>query len=291
MGMAVEDLDLFLAETPAFLSIHKTCIAAERAVGAYGEVIFGKAVGDKKFFFSCGDLFEFRAHKIGRNRKVISLKDMLEELRLYVLKDLYLINAPFSFGATTTSLGDIQVKSEFYFCNVTPHSIVTSNANGVATTVKNADDNLYSTFIQLENSEMLSAFLKATGIESKSYEAAPEWFQAIKMFDDNDQLDRIAESQRLIAEQKQKITEANASLDRNNRWKSILYTQGAELVEVVFDALHELLGVDLSAFEDKKREDSRVEAGDQIANMSKLDFLLLLWEARIVGEDYVEANT
>ena len=33
------------------------------------------------------------------------------------------------------------------------------------------------------------------------------------------------------------------------------------------------------------------EAGVQIANMSRLDFLLLLWEARIVGEDYVEANT
>lgn len=43
--------------------------------------------------------------------------------------------------------------------------------------------------------------------------------------------------------------------------------------------------------EDKKREDSRVEMGDQIANMSRLDFLLLLWEARIVGEDYVEANS
>lgn len=43
--------------------------------------------------------------------------------------------------------------------------------------------------------------------------------------------------------------------------------------------------------EDKNREDSRVEMGDQIANMSRLDFLLLLWEARIVGEDYVEANT
>jgi len=33
------------------------------------------------------------------------------------------------------------------------------------------------------------------------------------------------------------------------------------------------------------------KTGDQIANMSRLDFLLLLWEARIVGEDYVEANT
>ena len=43
--------------------------------------------------------------------------------------------------------------------------------------------------------------------------------------------------------------------------------------------------------EDKKRENSREEVGDQVANMSRLDFLLLLWEARIVGEDYVEANS
>ena len=30
---------------------------------------------------------------------------------------------------------------------------------------------------------------------------------------------------------------------------------------------------------------------DKMLHMSRLDFLLLLWEARIVGEDYVEANT
>ncbi len=39
------------------------------------------------------------------------------------------------------------------------------------------------------------------------------------------------------------------------------------------------------------REDSRVVGEGQIANMSKFDILLLLWEARIVGQDYVEANS
>ena len=39
------------------------------------------------------------------------------------------------------------------------------------------------------------------------------------------------------------------------------------------------------------RENAAATDSGQIANMSKLDFLLLLWEARIVGEDYVEANT
>ena len=43
--------------------------------------------------------------------------------------------------------------------------------------------------------------------------------------------------------------------------------------------------------ESKTRDESGIETGDQIANMSRLDFLLLLWEARIVGEDYVEANS
>lgn len=32
------------------------------------------------------------------------------------------------------------------------------------------------------------------------------------------------------------------------------------------------------------------ENNNQIANMSKLDFLTLLWEARIVGSDYVYAK-
>ncbi|MBQ6374144.1 MAG: hypothetical protein IJJ45_06590 [Clostridia bacterium] len=39
------------------------------------------------------------------------------------------------------------------------------------------------------------------------------------------------------------------------------------------------------------REGLPVDDNGQIANMSRLDFLLLLWESRIVGEDYVEANT
>lgn len=42
---------------------------------------------------------------------------------------------------------------------------------------------------------------------------------------------------------------------------------------------------------DNNKEDIRLGNAGQIANMSKLDFLLLLWEARIIGEDYVEANT
>ena len=38
----------------------------------------------------------------------------------------------------------------------------------------------------------------------------------------------------------------------------------------------------------ENNEDTRLETIRQIGNMSGLDFLLLLWEARIIGEDCVE---
>ena len=188
-------------------------------------------------------------------RHSIHIKDVIEEIRLNVLKELYLISAPFAFGATTTMLGDMEAMSEFYFRNVIPGNIVTSNANGVATTIKNTDDDVYSTFVQLESAEMLLAFLQEIGLESNAHEAAPPWFESIKMFDDNEQLGRIVESGMVIEEQTQIINEAETKLKKNNKWKSMLYTQGSELVEVVFEVLHELLGVDLLDFEDKNRED------------------------------------
>jgi hypothetical protein len=56
MGAAVEDLDLFLFEAPAFVSVDETRVAAERAVGADGEIIFGKTVGDEELPLFLRDL-------------------------------------------------------------------------------------------------------------------------------------------------------------------------------------------------------------------------------------------
>ncbi len=74
-------------------------------------------------------------------------------------------------------------------------------------------------------------------------------------------------------------------IDKNNRYKSILYTTGDELVEVVFEILQEMLGCDLSEFTDKKKEDFKFTLGDKVfigeikgvtpnvkkANVSQLD--------------------
>lgn len=55
------------------------------------------------------------------------------------------------------------------------------------------------------------------------------------------------------------IANAMEKIDKNNEYKSILYTTGEELVKVVFEILECMLGCDLSQFEDKKKEDFSFE--------------------------------
>ena len=105
------------------------------------------------------------------------------------------------------------------------------------------------------------------------------------MFDDNTQLHIIKENNDMIKTAQENISNAMEVIDKNNRYKSILYTTGDKLVEVVFEILQEMLGCDLSEFTDKKKEDFKFTLGDKVfigeikgvtpnvkkANVSQLD--------------------
>ena len=58
------------------------------------------------------------------------------------------------------------------------------------------------------------------------------------------------------------IAVAQEKLKQNDRFKSILYSSGAELVNVVFDILQRILSCDLSEFIDEKREDFRIKKNE-----------------------------
>ena len=116
-------------------------------------------------------------------------------------------------------------------------------------------------------------------------EEFPEWMEGIKMFDDNEQLKTIEKNNEIIKDANDNISKAMDAINKNNRYKSILYTNGDELVEVVFEILEEMLGCDLSEFHDKKKEDFNFKIGEKIfigeikgvtpnvkkANVSQLD--------------------
>ena len=67
------------------------------------------------------------------------------------------------------------------------------------------------------------------------YEAPPAWIYGVNMFDDVKQKHISEICRREVERQNALIAQANAYLERNSRYKSILHTEGDELVEVVIE--------------------------------------------------------
>ncbi len=151
---------------------------------------------------------------------------------------------------TRTEIEGKKYAASFYY--ETNDSVTKSIGGNKATTIK--VDDIYFSFLNIENADNLNAFLKCIGI-LKPREDRPGWFDTLEYFDDNVQKANISESKRIIDDENQKIKEAEIVLENNDRYKSILYTTGDELVEVIFDIIQELWDVDLSGFEDERNED------------------------------------
>ena len=115
--------------------------------------------------------------------------------------------------------------------------------------------------------EGLKDFLIAIGVD-KTEASMPEWLYDMTFYNDEEQNEIISGNNQQIEELKKQISEAQELLDKNMRYKSILSTNGDELVEVVFDILEQIMDYDLSDFEDEKKE----------------DFIIKLSEITFVGE-------
>lgn len=79
------------------------------------------------------------------------------------------------------------------------------------------------------------------------------------MFDDTAQKETIKLNNNTISMVEDNIKKAAYVLERNKRYKSILYTSGDELVLVVFEILKEIFEWNLDSFKDVKEEDFNIE--------------------------------
>lgn len=79
------------------------------------------------------------------------------------------------------------------------------------------------------------------------------------MFDDAAQKETIKLNNNTISMVEDNIKKAAYVLERNKRYKSILYTSGDELVLVVFEILKEIFEWNLDSFKDVKEEDFNIE--------------------------------
>lgn len=186
-----------------------------------------------------------------------NLKDIIVNLT-DILSDL--IPTPFPriyYENTTTTLNSHSIKASFCFENEKGSPFTFSDGSKKITTCR-INDRLFLTTLNIfESPQIFEAFLSR--IMPKEDETYPEWLYEVDILDDQEQKEKIDQSERIIGEEQAKIEFAKEKLGANLKYKSILSTNGDALVEVVFEILQELLGCDLSQFQDKHQEDFEIK--------------------------------
>ena len=161
---------------------------------------------------------------------------------------------------TESKIGNMNAKAAFYFNDENGISLIRSTS-GKKVVCKYGE--IIASTLYFENCDQIIQFLKKIGLVSEKQEI-PKWMEEIQMFDDVEQIDLIRRNREKIQEANQEIDKAKEIMSQNNRYKSILYTSGDELVDVVLEILGQILNYDFSQFEDKKNEDFLAEIGDDV---------------------------
>lgn len=210
--------------------------------------------------------FYFHKYSMGGKATYYSnfpIKDRLTDVwRGIINKVLYPNNTLdiLSFENTRTTIGDKTYTADFYFNNLlSPKKIYTkSKSSEKATTVLWYEKTLITTLNIETDREALTNFIQQL-LDPDKKSPLPEWMLEIEFNDDNKQRTIISDREEVIAKAQNDIKAAETKLEENAKYKSILYTNGDELVQVVFSILEQLLDCDLSHFVDEKKEDFLIQ--------------------------------
>ncbi len=188
------------------------------------------------------------------------LKDMIEEMKGDSLSSLYmpLEGIPLFYESTRTKCENDTLNASFYFNYQQKEDVLTSSEKSKKATTILMGKNIILSTLQIKSYDELVSLLHAINLIDDKQDI-PEWAKEVKMFDDEKQLNIIQENKALISQHQKNIDQANEALSINQRYKSVLYTTGDDLVEVVFEILENMLDCDLSEFVDEKKEDFRFE--------------------------------
>lgn len=193
------------------------------------------------------------------------LKDIQKDV-LEILKN-YLINLQFmsiTYEKTTTMIGKTKISADFNLLNFSESNFeaitFSSNSNKV-TTVKNSKY-IVTTLNILEDEEILKKFIKEYCKNENQKQEIPEWIEEVNFYDDEELKENKNKNLTKIRELNALNEEIDSKVKKNLEYKSILYTNGDELVKVVLDILDEILEYDSSKFVDEKREDFLIKKED-----------------------------
>ncbi len=196
------------------------------------------------------------------------LKDALEKLQT-ILSDILpdQFHSPngypykLVFENCTTTLNGEPYQSAFW---ISPkfrcETITTTDAGNHISTLKVANNCYVTTIDMCSNGFSLDSFLIGLGLCGTKLDI-PQWLTDYNCFDDQEQKETIAQKEAMIKELSSEIAAAQKKLDNNQRLKSILISNGDQLISVVFEILQNLFDYDLSSFVDERREDFVIDNG------------------------------
>lgn len=181
------------------------------------------------------------------------IKDIKSNVMQIIYDKLYNVNYAISYGTSKTVINNSIIPADFYFDSVKENEIVTSSEKGSrVTTIKRK--NVYVTTLNLMNNiDNLLEYIDAIFQNKQTHE--PEWLDDIIFHDDSDLLKQKEECEKQIVNINNKLKNINENLDKNKHIKSILYTSGDELVNIVNSILEEILEYSLKDFKDECEED------------------------------------
>ena len=185
----------------------------------------------------------------------IRIKDILPAISESVYSIFPILRAWFetAYENTTTIVGDISYRAAFCFM-ISTDTLTFSSGSNKPTTIMALDRYYFTTLDIFASEEDLQNYVDCI-FNPFQPQQEPAWMKDFLFNDDKEQNNVIETQNRIIDSAEEAIADANRKLENNRRYKSILYTNGNELVEVVFEILERILECDLSEFVDKKKED------------------------------------
>lgn len=195
----------------------------------------------------------------------IQLKDNKANL-MKIIKDnlFHLEKIGISFEKTKTNIVDENIDADFNLINYKEEQFeeVTLSKNSNKVTTINKDKIYITTLKILDDNEKLKLFIDNYCKDEQEKEEMPDWINDINFFNDEKLRKDKGNNLTKINEIKQKNIQIDKELKKNLEYKSILYTNGDELIQVVMSILDELLDYDSSEFVDEKREDFLIKKED-----------------------------
>lgn len=187
--------------------------------------------------------------------QTVAIKDILRQVN-QELSTLVLSNIKLRYEISTTTIDEQNFYSDFIFDNVDGETIKWSNG-GKSTIVKH-NERLYSTTLFIKNAtndlEILMSFI-LSGFERSDI---PNWFNGLEYFDDV----ALKNKRNELLDIYRQIEDIDRRIDKNNKFKSILYSNGDELIDVVKEILVDIFKLQDDHFIDVKKEDFRFKFRD-----------------------------